>query len=269
MIITDSFVFLNYPKTGSTFVREALSELYEKKRNTRFPWSRNKRHFEMYQASNVRAVSAERKGLPTPHGTYWQIPEHVKHLPVYSVFRDPVKRFISAFHYADWKKKEALIDDLDMIREKFPMFPELEITEFLAFKRLFAPRELTVGGIKYPFAADFVHFFLGDADRADRKVLEFSSREDLQQAIGSVRFLDNTNLNQELANMLLNHRFSENDVAYIRTRAKSNVSKTSTSMEASREREIVAQEMDADKALICDLVRHSKYDKSVTPENVR
>ena len=109
MIITDSFVFLNYPKTGSTFVREALSELYKKKQKKRWPWSRNKRYFEMYEAPDVREMSQQRYGNPNPHGTYWQIPERAQHLPVYSVFRDPFRRVPSLYHYADWKKQEALL----------------------------------------------------------------------------------------------------------------------------------------------------------------
>ena len=265
MIITDSFVFLNYPKTGSTFVREALSELYKKKQKKRWPWSRNKRHFEMYQAPNVRDISPQRRGQPNPHGTYWQIPERARHLPVYSVFRDPLRRFVSAYHYADWKKKEALLDELDTIREKFPMFPELEISDFLAYIHTFTRRKLTVGGIKYPWAADFVHFFLRDADKADEKILEFSSRKVLQSAMGNVIFLNNSNLNQELADMLVTHGFDENDVAFIRTRAKSNVSRASQNSPVSREEEIIIKEIKDDAALIYDLVQGGRKDESGSP----
>jgi hypothetical protein len=237
MIITDSFVFLNYPKTGSTFVREALSELYKKKQKKRWPWSQNKRCFKMYNAPNVRDVSPQRVGTPNPHGTYWQIPERARHLPVYSVFRDPFRRVASLYHYADWMREEALFDDLEVIQEKFPMFPKLDITEFLDYMRFFG------------------HFFLRDADKADRKILGFLNRKELQSAMGNVNFLNNSNLNQELADMLVSHGFNENDVAFIRTRAKSNVSRASQNMTASREEEMITKEIEHDAALIYDLVR--------------
>ena len=252
MIITDSFVFLNFPKTGSTFVREALTELYGKKeKNSWWPWSRNRRHFEMYQAPNVRAISEKRRGQPNPHGTYWQIPERAQHLPVYCVFRDPVGRATSAYHYADWKKEEGLLGNIDTIKKQFPLFPELSLHDFMEYTNLYAPRDLFIGAIEYgAWASDFVHFFLRSPDRADRKVLEFADFEDLQNALGDVHFLDNSNLNQELADILLIHGFNENEVAFIRIRGKSNVSKTSKRTLASREEEIVTERIEDDAKLI-------------------
>jgi len=254
MIITDSFVFLNYPKTGSTFVREALSELYKKKQKKRWPWSRNKRYFEMYEAPNLRDVSPERSGKPYPHGTYWQIPQRAKHLPVYTVFREPTRRAISQYYYADWKRKEGLLAHTKLIKSQFPNFPELQLEEYLAFLRIFYPRDLTIGGVKYgPWATDFVHFFLRDRDVANKKNLQFSNIDEVRDKMGTVKFINNSNLNIELAEILMIHGFTSRDISEIQAKEKSNVSAASMSQNLAEQRAIVTDAMQDDARLIHNL----------------
>ena len=255
MIITESFVFLNYPKTGSTFVREALSELYANAPTRHWPW-RKKRHFEMYMAPNVRDVSPMRAGSPNPHGTYWQIPKRARHLPVYSVFRDPLERVISAYYYADWKRQEGALAELDTIKQKYPSFPDLGILDYLEYLHCFYPRKLSVGGeIFGTLATDFVHFFLREVEKENQKTFNFSSLMDLQDSMGHVCFLDNSNLNQELADMLLKHGYGNDDVLFIREKSKSNVSKKSNTDIHHEMKEIVRRSLSDDMALIQKIVR--------------
>ena len=118
------------------------------------------------------------------------------------------------------------------------------------------------------WAVDFVHFFLRDADKADRKILGFLNRKELQSAMGNVNFLNNSNLNQELADMLVSHGFNENDVAFIRTRAKSNVSQASQTRRASREEGIITKEIEHDAELIYDLVQGGRKEETGSPVDV-
>lgn len=227
MIITESFVFLNYPKTGSTFVRRTLKELYSRK--TRWFPPRRRRRLETFNAPNLRVAGGDRLGKPNPHGAYWQIPESAGNLPVYSVFRDPVRRVVSAYHYADWKKEVAFLDDPAAIRSRYPGFPELDLTGYLEYTKEFSPLKLVVGPEEFgPWAASFVHFFLKDSHEAAKADLNFPGFDALKRAMGTVRFLNNENLNEELAEMLLHHGFSKGEVAFIRTKEKVNESAASS-----------------------------------------
>jgi hypothetical protein len=68
------------------------------------------------------------------------------------------------------KRKEELLAHTKLIKSQFADFPELQLEEYLAFLRIFYPRDLTIGGVKYgPWATDFVHFFLRDRDVANKK----------------------------------------------------------------------------------------------------
>lgn len=257
MIITESFVFLNYPKTGSTFVREALREIYQKKQQARWSWLRRKRSFEMYGAPNVRDTNGARRGKPNPHGTYWQIPARAQHLPVYCVRRDPIKRMISGYFYADWKKPEVWRGEIKKIRGRFPEFPDLSLSAYVEYINEFMLRKLVIGDINFGFlATDFVHFFLNDAELGDLETIKFPNLEAVKDAMGDVRFLENDSLNDELSHMLITHGFTKHDVRLVQDKKKVNTSgsnKQKNNFECEAE---VAQICRRDVALINYLSGH-------------
>ena len=124
MIITESFVWINYPKTASTFVRNSLKELYEiKPLDFMKAWRFRSRFMKEVMCPELRPGTGERHGTPTPHGTVSQIPLIHKGLPVASAFRDPVDRYISLYNFGDWKSPDQMPESIDKIRETFSSYP--------------------------------------------------------------------------------------------------------------------------------------------------
>ncbi len=106
MILTDRFVMLNFPRTGSTFVRSVLRQLHR-------PWwgalgvnlpPRASTRFQELTLPIDRSRKAERLGRKSQHGRWGQIPESHRHLPVATVIRHPLDHAVSSFWHADWWK---------------------------------------------------------------------------------------------------------------------------------------------------------------------
>jgi len=81
MIITDDFVMLNFPKTGSSFAREALKRLYA---------NRN-----IIELMLPKITEKRYRDRVDQHGTFRQIPLAHKNKPVLSITRNPLSRFQS------------------------------------------------------------------------------------------------------------------------------------------------------------------------------
>lgn len=231
MIITESFVWLNFPKTGSTFVRQSLRRLYTVRKwqfakKTRF----KERHMEEINVPNIRALNPLRSGKPTPHGQRRQIPNIYRHLPIVSALRDPVERLVSAYTYADWRKPEALYQDLASIQKRFPSFPDITFMEFADYMRLcFPEKALVVGGEKIPLGRQSLELlsFFRDVSEESQALL-FSDWEDLADVVSEVIFLRTETLNADLLNLLLTFKFSPADVRFILHSGKVNQSRRSS-----------------------------------------
>lgn len=246
MIITDSFVYLNFPKTGSSFVRKVLRELHRRQKPApSWQFWKKARTMEEYEAPNLRIKSGPRRGSPTPHGCRWQIPDAASGLPVASGVRDPFERAWSAYRYADWKKPEALLAGEEEIREAFPRFPELSFEEFLTYQNTYPPRRLTVAGKGCgPLTTAFVYFFLPEPPE-DETRLVFESAQEVEQSVSGVEYLPCEELNESLAEFLSGSGYTEEELAHVRERDPVNV--------AGR------KEIDPEREKARDLVREQEW----------
>lgn len=229
MIVTESFVWINYPKSGSTFVREALRKLYrryEKKagraagrRFFRFLGPRQpERWIEEVEVPEERVPrSAGRRGRPTPHGTVDQIPEQYRHLPILSSFRDPLERAVSGYRYGDWKKPDVIPVPLEEVRSWFPAFPDLSLLEFVELQCRINRLPLRVGDETFellPFSADLLKFYSRTKVDADEGVT-FSSWSEVDESIPEIRFLRQESLSRDLVDELQRLGYPEDDLAFI------------------------------------------------------
>lgn len=228
MIITESFVWINYPKTASTFVREALKDVYAcRSTDIAKKWRMRNRRMEEKLLPEMRPGSGERRGSPTPHGTVSQIPESFRHLPVVSSYRSPVGRYLSLYNYGDWKKPDQYPDAMENIKVHFSEFPNLGLNEFIRFvDRYYGNVTLHAGEDKVtigPLSADFLRFFTLPS-KSDVNCLAFDSWAQIERDLGKVTFLDSSNINQELTKWLLKFRFPKKDIRFLEEKAASNVS---------------------------------------------
>ena len=122
MIITDDFVMLLFPKTGTSFTRVAFDHLYKK----------HKRQHELVSSENFLNPPLEEKWRysETQHGFYAQIPEYARGRPVYAILRNIYGLLISEYGYVRWQ-----VDwlEYDQSARKFPDFPLFGFSGFIDY----------------------------------------------------------------------------------------------------------------------------------------
>lgn len=157
MILTDSFVVINVPRTGSTFIRKVLRHLHR-------PWS-SRGYCELTLPID-RTWKAERLGRRSQHGRWGQIPPSHRHLPVVSVIRQPLDHAVSHYNHKDWWMAPPV--DEELLRCRFRAWPQLSFAEYLDFDHEFGlpdvlkdthtPAEIGT------LTAHFLRFFARDPD---------------------------------------------------------------------------------------------------------
>lgn len=230
MIITESFVWINYPKSGSTFVRKALRQLYQtRRRDVRKRFRMRKRSMQEIACPNLRHGRAEeRRGKPTPHGVVSQIPLDFTHLPVVSSIRNPFDTMVSLFTYADWKREDVWPAPKEVIRKDFASFPDLDFAQYLRYtchfkKNTFVKisgKERAIG----PLSKNFLMFF-SKQPIAPEEIPVYGSVDDLRMSIAPVRFLRTERLSHELTDLLQACGFAGSDIRFIREMERENTSK--------------------------------------------
>ena len=228
MIITDSFVWINYPKTASTFVRETLKELYElKPRNYMKKWRFRSRFLSEILCTELRPGTGSRYGTPTPHGTISQIPSEYSDLPIASAFRDPVERYVSLYNYGDWKNPDQMPDSIGRIRERFPSYPDLNLLDFIRYANYhYGKTRLKVGNQEWsigPHTSDFLRFFTKHGYR-DETTIWFDCWKSLEKELNLVRFFNSNNISAEFYEWLTLRGFYKKDIEFIIEKPKVNVS---------------------------------------------
>ncbi len=227
MIITDRFVMLNFPKTGSSFVRKALKKVHH---CDTLP-NKILRKLNLAKSSMVELSlpSLDRqlpKGLRDQHGTYRQIPEGHRHKRLVSVIRNPFDRYASAYLYGWWKTN--LHTSEERLREAFPHFPDLSLREYYEMINLFG-RENRLKGISPRidlgfYAIQFIQFFFREPERTLGLIdAEYIEQKRYLDDMAEVVFLHQENLNRELYDFLRNLGYPEADIAFIRDAERVNV----------------------------------------------
>lgn len=218
MIVTDRFVCLNYPRTGSTFVRSVLRELYRDGAPGPGAWIRRllvRGRFRELLLPIDRTSSARRTGRRSQHGAVHQIPASHRHLPVVSVHRDPLDRCVSQYEHGFWRQHPP--GCADAVQERFPGFPDLDFEQYLELQWTFGREDVLQG---QPLAEDigpatvhFLRFFARDPRGALARL--DGARIDSGEALGDlapVRFLRFEHLRSDLAAFLEEAGFSREDL---------------------------------------------------------
>jgi len=223
VIITNSFVLLNFPRTGTTFARDALRRLYE--REVARSGTRLKRmlgrpcpSFREVMLPIKDTIAAEQSGRISQHGAYWQIPAEARRLPVVSIVRNPFDWIVSNYEYKFWQHNP--IWNAAELAERYPGYPDLTFPQYVAMMDEYQVRNLLKGK---PLKADvgpltlrFLRFYGRDPERmVDQLTDESIDTGRVIDDLGPVEFLHTESLNVELCNFLGRMGFSAADTQFI------------------------------------------------------
>lgn len=223
MIITDRFVMLNFPKTGSAFARKMIGKLYDNRRKsiinkilyrTRL---KSRPYYEVFRAPNIRDMSHKRNFMDE-HGVFIQIPEVHKHKKVISIKRDIFDRYISLYEFGDWKRAPWLAKT--KLKKCFKNYPNITFREFMKLIIEYNPiemlpevnRKLPIG----PATAQFILFFFKNPFKILNKIdNNYIESDAYKEDMADVHFLEQGNLNKNLYDFLVNQGNKKSKVKFI------------------------------------------------------
>jgi len=220
MIITDRFVVLSNPKTGSTFVRAALKRIHgyddPPKGLLPLPWRFRTTRGGMSELllPNLRAPD-ERPA--DQHGTLSQIPRAHRGKPVVSVVRDPFSRLLSAYRFQWWRRYPP--GPPELLARRFPRFPELTLEEYLRLEEFDASTRLPSPPPDFRVGfqtVQFIQMFFRDPTRVLRGLDDsYLDSDRFLDDLPRIHFLQTEDLNRELHQFLLEAGYPEERVSFI------------------------------------------------------
>ncbi len=232
MIVTDRFVLLNYPRTGSTFVRDALKRIHAARdgavRRLVARTGLLRRSLDELILPIDRTSSARREGRRSQHGRYGQIPREHRGKVVVSVLRNPYDRAVSTFEHGFWRDHPP--DDPERVRERYPSFPELSFDEYLRMTDELG-RDDVRDGAAVPddvgaHSLHFLRFYSRDPDALLRTLSNVPPIDTLRDGLGDVRFLRFERLREELAGFLHEFGYTREHVRVVHELPRRNEART-------------------------------------------
>lgn len=202
MIITDTFVYIHYPKTGGTFVSEMLKQLAQKSPD-----------MTCYEVPNKK------------HSGVSQIPKEHRHKKVVMNVRNTFDHYVSRYKFGWWGLDEpsSRMFHMSLVRRDFPNFPDLRFNEFMTLFNSWHYRrnkqverweslltENEIGLNSWVLA----RLALPNPVRLIRKFDDYSPHE-LSDAFFHIQFLRTERLNEDLVSLLQTEGHSRNDLEFI------------------------------------------------------
>ncbi|MCC6841429.1 MAG: hypothetical protein IT230_14815 [Flavobacteriales bacterium] len=232
MLITDKFVMLNFPKTGTAFARDALKHLHrpgglrsrlEAIRVLRPALQELLMKPFFFTQEHAGSIDRDR----SEHGVFIQVPEQHRHKPVVTVVRDPLERLVSLFEFRSWAKYP--MPDREQATTWFPQFPDLSFSEFFQLNQVLALPNIQPTGMQVevgPLTTQFIRFYARDPRKTILSLREDTDlRKDYDLHFPKIRFIHTENLNRELHSLLLEFGYPKKKIAFILEKEKMNTSK--------------------------------------------
>lgn len=225
MLITKNFILLNLPKTGSSFVRAVIKEIYKKKYSYKLSLFLSK-----LKIIEKPVIELMLPNFQSPiklwsynigqHGAYCQIPKKYLDKEVVSVIRNPYSKFISGYEYGWWKKYPPI--EKAIIEERFLNFPDLDLNEYVEMQKMVNSK--TNSFFLGAQIIQFIKMFFKDPDNVLFNLnKEYINSSNLFKAdIARITFLRQEFLNEDLGNFLLKKRFSNEEVLFAKNYKKVN-----------------------------------------------
>lgn len=225
MLITDRFVMLNFPKTGSSFARSVLKELHAptglRRLLSKFLRLDTGLREELVVPYRFKPA---RHSYPSQHGVYTQIPLAHRDKTIMSIMRDPLDRLISAYEFKHWARYQHGHED--RIRARFPSFPDLSFEDFIDFSYSFTGSDVPPDGMRAevgPLTVKFVRFFARDPLRTMHSLYDgFDLAVARDEHFPTLRLLHMENLREELTAFLLEMGYAAERLAFINDKPRVN-----------------------------------------------
>jgi hypothetical protein len=220
MLVTQKFVYIHQPKTGGTFVSAMLTRLHEARGG---------------RATTIRVDPTQPAELPplasndvltvmlttrNQHGARKDIPAIYRDRPILATVRDPYDRYVSQYEFAWWRRHPKLFGPVADVRRRYPNYPDLTFEQFVHLAN-----EMSVRYRSANHPADtpgfhtqqFVKYFFRHPDAAYPRLLDATFTATVpDDELQGIRFVNQTRLNDELAELLTEWGYPASEVRAVR-----------------------------------------------------
>ena len=240
MLITKDFIIINNPKTGSSFIRKSVKNIYNHRRR-KYSIAKKisirlgliKPEFLELRLPNVKI--SNRLEFKDQHGTVAQIPEkYLKNRKIVSAVRNPYSRFLSAYEFESWARAPSI--EISILKKEFSNFPNLTLDEYVDLSRLISksrrslvPKDLSdqnLGNLTLQFIQ---MFFDNPSDIIANLSDDYIYSGEYKKGLRPITFLKQENLKEELSNYLSQFDFSQQELISIKNHKRVNVTPVKSS----------------------------------------
>jgi|GEM_PF-5159364 len=201
MLLTPDFIFLNNPRTGTTFARKAIKAAYA----STSP-STGEEGMRFGASAVEELLLPIRRGLGRKgrdhHGTYSQIPETHRELPVVSAVRNPFTLLVSVYELRLWASAPL---PHGVTQAHYPTFPNLTFDEFLQLQQLEMSQRwalpINSRGVG-PLSVHFLQMFARRPAAAIGDVRRAAPERLIDAHVPEIVFLRQERLREELCGLL-------------------------------------------------------------------
>ena len=251
MLITDRFVYIHEPKTGGTFVKEALYRVHLPGEEQPRPPSHapelkrdgflQKGHIFLNKVSRrwrtLLGSDVERRENMSSHTfntrygtiTFWEneehgankhggraeIPKEHRNKPIVATVRNPYDLYVSEYMFGWWKKPRYR-DQWTYVPEHFP---DLTFDEYVRFINAEDVRSSRIAARKIGhFSYRFLSFHSQELYKLanSESLSSYLSGEDYRNDLNDIHFLKTNQLNEQLYSFLLKMGYPERDIRFVR-----------------------------------------------------
>ena len=237
MILTPDFVFLNHPKTGSTFVRSMIKKAIQRKGGHIIRAYSNRRRWKIYHLLWLLRLNKPpiielycprlwNEGTPIDqHGAASQIPLGFRSLPVGVAVRNPLDRYVSFYKFEWWKQHPIM--DPHKVRQFLPSFPNLTFAEYIFYRefivKYFLLRNAGINDeVQMGFQTiDLIRTVCFNPEYVIRNLNSLIRTGIIKDYIPKNMILLKTeNLNNDLYNFMTNHGYKSYEVSFVKSHSK-------------------------------------------------
>jgi hypothetical protein len=219
---------LNFPKTGSSFARKAIKEVYRQRISMvskvfeRIGWRRS----DVTELMLPKQIGPNNDVIRDQHGTVRQIPSMHRGKPIVTITRNPFARYVSSYLYGWWKKYPPA--EPRRLAEEFSSFPDLSFSEYYQMLHVFAvPAKLGQLELEEDVGyatVQFVQFYFRRPEEILRAInAQYLKTGDFLRDLDEITFLHQEDLRSELKKFLLRVGRTESEVALLDSMENVNV----------------------------------------------
>jgi hypothetical protein len=222
MVITDKFVYIHKPKTGGSFVTDALLKLYDGKWNLFI-------HAKLALLKTIHFKNDFGTLIFTAnkHGGCHDIPKEHLQKTIISTIRNPYDYYVSQYEFGWWKRKawHNYYKKFDGFKKYSSSFPNLSFQQFMELMPMVfnkAPHnEFNNPDALGRSTVEFINDCFYEPENVSQKMTEnYILSGAYKNDMFPVKFIFTHRLNQQLHDFLLEQGYPAESIAFIITKKK-------------------------------------------------